>query len=736
MSPRSIGLRSLLFRLVVWGKAVGLVPRNAGNAVPVSIVEEHGNSITPAIEEVLIDLHISLAEAKVFIERFTVNGETSLLEQEWKRAASTSLPLFWDQFEAARDAVSKGPRRSDPMWKVTRWSVHNLEAFRSLTEKVESLITHLDTLTQPFKSLDRQYSIMVSEIRSIGPAQIEATTKALAPLSLSPVISKILEVLDDVSPSISASIASGFMKADDRTEAPAESLANASHSILFKSGLFTRREVQAADSPRNIRLLTDWLDECRRNHDDCKHGSYSGIEYGDEAASKQLPFRVIDVGTNDGSQKPRLVTTANKMTGRYLTLSHCWGKVLPTKTTLKTIMSWHKELPEKELSKTFQDAIWLMRKLGERFLWIDSLCIVQDDPTDLAAQIGLMGSIFDQSYCTIVAIDSKGPEGLLADRGLFLSGGATSGSVTVRLRHKQLTTDFRHLGDSYNEKVIKSLRTLVETSATDGDEEEYAAILLSSANMIGPIHLNYQTKMWYSRGWVFQEKELSRRCIFFAEEPVAWRCKYWESEQTGVPECRQRSAEILGALKPFKVGEVNFDINYNVFRGWQKAAEEYSQKKLTFASDKANAIKGFEERLRTRYGATFGFGLMDFGAKENIRFTGPRQTILLGDEIDKIPHHTERQRWPPYLHFGWAESLLHGSSSALLSAESGEIIGWVAMDRPNKHKEVVTAPILQYFKQDDDEEPITETHKNSEANWSLHPGKSTSVLGVLLFHWV
>lgn len=543
-------------------------------------------------------------------------------------------------------------------------------------------------------------------------------------------------------------------------------------SILFKSGLFTRREVQAADSPRNIRLLTDWLDECRRNHDDCKHGSYSGIEYGDEAASTQLPFRVIDVGTSDGSQKPRLVTTANKITGRYLTLSHCWGKVLPTKTTMKTVMSWHKELPEKELSKTFQDAIWLMRKLGERFLWIDSLCIVQDDPTDLAAQIGLMGSIFEQSYCTIVAIDSKGPEGLLADRGLFLSGGATSGSVTVRLRHKQLTTDFRHLGDSYNEKVINSLRTLVETSATDGDEEEYAAILLSSANMIGPIHLNYQTKMWYSRGWVFQEKELSRRCIFFAEEPVAWRCKYWESEQTGVPECRQRSAEILGALKPFKVGEVNFDINYNVFRRWQKAAEEYSQKKLTFASDKANAIKGFEERLRTRYGATFRFGLMDFGAKENvfsqllwistygyrtslvdrkalacptwswlkvdgrvnwtvnecliwpqvlcelffedvqlggqqkIRFTGPRQTILLGDEIDKIPHHTERQRWPPYLHFGWAESLLHGSSSALLSAESGEIIGWVAMDRPNKHKEVVAAPILQYFKQDDDEEPM------------------------------
>lgn len=225
--------------------------------MPVSIIEEHGKSITPAIEEVLIDLHISLAEAKVFIERFTVNGETSLLEQEWKRAASTSLPLFWDQFEAARDAVSKGPRRSDPMWKVTRWSVHNLEAFRSLTEKVESLITHLDTLTQPFKSLDRQYSIMVSEIRSIGPAQIEATTKALAPLSPSPVISKILEVLDDVSPSISASIASGFMKADDRTEAPAESLADASRTVTIDQSSpesFKKRSPDLCEACQTITL--------------------------------------------------------------------------------------------------------------------------------------------------------------------------------------------------------------------------------------------------------------------------------------------------------------------------------------------------------------------------------------------------------------------------------------------------------------------------------------------------
>ena len=205
-------------------------------------------------------------------------------------------------------------------------------------------------------------------------------------------------------------------------------------SSLFKSGIFTRRDLRAADSPRNLRLLRGWLKECRSSHDECKHGSYSGNQFDDETCTTRLPFRVIDVGPSDGSLPPRLVTSDYWMTGRYLTLSHCWGKISPTETTVATLTLWHVALPEKQLSKTFRDQIWLTRQLGERFLWIDSLCIVQDDPKDLEAQIGLMGRIFEQSYCTIAAVDAKGPDGLTADRGLFLSGPDTANRISVRVR--------------------------------------------------------------------------------------------------------------------------------------------------------------------------------------------------------------------------------------------------------------------------------------------------------------
>lgn len=77
----------------------------------------------------------------------------------------------------------------------------------------------------------------------------------------------------------------------------------------------------------------------------------------------------------------------------------------------------------------------MTRELGERFLWIDSLYIVQDDPNDLNQQLHVMGEIFEGSYCTIAATDSEGIDGSMAvDRGLFLSGPNNFRTVTLELK--------------------------------------------------------------------------------------------------------------------------------------------------------------------------------------------------------------------------------------------------------------------------------------------------------------
>jgi hypothetical protein len=91
-------------------------------------------------------------------------------------------------------------------------------------------------------------------------------------------------------------------------------------------------------------------------------------------------MRVIDVGL-DGSA-PKLVVTLDGQTGSYICLSHCWGSSqLLTTTTMTLNERWY-EIEWRKLPKTFQNAITVSRQLGIRFLWIDSLCILQDDTDD------------------------------------------------------------------------------------------------------------------------------------------------------------------------------------------------------------------------------------------------------------------------------------------------------------------------------------------------------------------
>jgi hypothetical protein len=90
---------------------------------------------------------------------------------------------------------------------------------------------------------------------------------------------------------------------------------------------------------------------------------------------------MINVGGVDGSRAICLVE-ASRLTTEYLALSHCWGKGVTLRTTIATLNSFCNSITFESLPKTFQDAIQVTRGLSFEFLWIDSLCIIQDDPKD------------------------------------------------------------------------------------------------------------------------------------------------------------------------------------------------------------------------------------------------------------------------------------------------------------------------------------------------------------------
>ncbi|KAI0812206.1 HET-domain-containing protein [Xylaria sp. FL0064] len=524
---------------------------------------------------------------------------------------------------------------------------------------------------------------------------------------------------------------SGMFKLDHAHFGPPLMVAVSQESSLFQDGIITRRETQAANSPRNLKLLRSWFKECCSTHEVCRRGSYSKKPFDDMGSSTVIPLRVVDVGVaQDGSDSPRLVATNHKAFGRYLTLSHCWGRVTPLRTTAATCEAWHTALPWDQLPKTFQDAIERTRELGERFLWIDSLCIVQDDPADLDAQIGLMGAIFEGSYCTIAAVDAKGMK---------------AGEVGA------------HFPGPNEAENVRKARLWLEGRGQDELSDNVYEVIIDKVVQYGASYNRLLTKAWYSRGWVYQERELSRRCIFFTEKGLSWRCnQYWDTENTGVPECQDRPTD-YDLETTVRVGGYTYDVSHNLCMLWQHTIENYSVTKLTYLSDKDKAIKGLEERLTARFDAVFHFGILDYQPNKRIlhqqllwksestrkrlfgnnpEFLCPTWSWMVIDGPVKW-NSNELLTQPELLcqiHFnqpttapmrelcisGPGQSISLGAhfsdplrqtensdaSPGIMSRAGDKIIGWVVLDTADTPAEIIAAPLIQYFSLDEDADPI------------------------------
>ncbi|PSS18829.1 hypothetical protein M430DRAFT_101556, partial [Amorphotheca resinae ATCC 22711] len=122
-----------------------------------------------------------------------------------------------------------------------------------------------------------------------------------------------------------------------------------------------------------------------------------------------MPTRVIDVDIQNGSNEVRLFHPPKGYNFPYVALSHCWGtsKVpISCKTTRGNILNHQKQILTSNLPSTFQDAVYIARKLNIRYLWIDSLCIIQDDADDWEIESAKMASIYQNAYLTIAATAS------------------------------------------------------------------------------------------------------------------------------------------------------------------------------------------------------------------------------------------------------------------------------------------------------------------------------------------
>lgn len=225
-----------------------------------------------------------------------------------------------------------------------------------------------------------------------------------------------------------------------------------------------------------MKTITGWLHECIHFHQNCQGP-------GDAHPGKvlrKLPARVLDVGPSKGSCDELQLT--EDFRGPYVALSHCWGTTRHLVTEKKTIESHKKGIPLQKLPKTFQDAVILTKNIGLRYLWIDSLCIIQDDIKDWKNEAAKMADVYQNAYCTIAATGSKSDQ-----QGIFIQ------------RSKQ---DIHSLW--YDAANIHIAVTYIEDDVAAMKE----------------IH----TSPLSTRAWTLQERLLSRRTIHFTESRVIWEC--------------------------------------------------------------------------------------------------------------------------------------------------------------------------------------------------------------------
>ena len=228
--------------------------------------------------------------------------------------------------------------------------------------------------------------------------------------------------------------------------------------------------------------------DCTEKHSSCN----------DSAGDPLLPTRVLDLGLSaSGSDLLSADLKLHEKIGNeyapYICLSHCWGSPTgpqPMTTTKKTLHGRKERICFTSLPKTFQDAVVFARKMHFRYLWIDSLCILQDDSRDWRVESARMQKIYSDASITIAAtVATNSHEGFL----------------------KVATSS--HLG--YKSSIHTDEKSGVAQNLHFRQKIDHSGLFVAKNGQHYPL---------LQRGWVLQERYLSSRTLYFTDSELVWQC--------------------------------------------------------------------------------------------------------------------------------------------------------------------------------------------------------------------
>ncbi|KAF2685967.1 HET-domain-containing protein [Lentithecium fluviatile CBS 122367] len=356
----------------------------------------------------------------------------------------------------------------------------------------------------------------------------------------------------------------------------------------------------------------------------------------DSSETAQAVFRVIDIENKCIVERAR--------DSPFIALSYVWGRA-PFLRLLKAnfdTLSTPDGLGMFDIPRTITDAMETTLILRERYLWVDALCIIQDDSIDIAAQIGRMDQIYSNAVCTIVA-----------------AAGTDA--------HSGLTG------------LCRSPRYPPQHSGT------VKGLLLHS---MGPtLERTLHESTWWSRGWTYQEFCLSRRLLFFTPSRVFFSCASDHVSEDIVHENRAAKNAFLASGGPFQgsrsdiSGDLRTRLTSRAFdladpvKTYKTLVHDYSQRNLSYDSDILNGVQGILRLLTLRTKRSWYVA----GLPEH-----RLDTALLWFPVGPITRRGPSKSGHPYPSWSWAgwKGGVAYEDYDFVSTMTQEITGWV-LETPN-----------------------------------------------------
>ncbi len=281
-----------------------------------------------------------------------------------------------------------------------------------------------------------------------------------------------------------------------------------------------------------------------------------------KSPSNYAPLRLIDVGEDD-SDLIRLCELNSKRIVSYVALSHCWGAGPLLTTSSRTLKQHRNQISWDSLPRLFQDAVIVTRRLGLRFLWVDALCIVQDNRKDWETQSSHMSDIFEGAYVTLAATTCpNSDERFLIER-----------PSKVKIPYTNTT----------GKKFLIIARETTDHSAVADDHSPTWGLSMGSPLLIsGPL---------MQRAWVLQEQVLCSRILHYTSTELIFECRTTLScECTPVAKSLPTIPGLVSKLPSLKKKS-------RIYKLWHHLVSEYTLRRLSHPSDKLPAISGIAHKF-------------------------------------------------------------------------------------------------------------------------------------------